>query len=138
MRPGHAALSTKQVPGMSGLTFGVYHIGRTTKSAKTERKHYLCVNVIYVWMLCKDEKIKNGFHRSCKLQLTLLLVSARSDAEMDLGQQVSVPKDIMLEELSLTSHRGSRLFKMRQKRSEKYTFESVRDENNTQPNVRRN
>lgn len=55
---------------------------------------------------------------------------------MDLGKKVSVPKDIMLEELSLTSNRGSRLFKMRQKRSEKYTFESVHNENNVQPHVR--
>lgn len=59
-----------------------------------------------------------------------------SDAEVDLGKKVSVPKDIMLEELSLPSNRGSRLFKMRQKRSEKYTFESVHNENNVQPNVR--
>lgn len=59
-----------------------------------------------------------------------------SDAEVDLGKKVSVPKDIMLEELSLPSNRGSRLFKMRQKRSEKYTFESIHNENNVQPNVR--
>lgn len=135
MRHEHAALSTKQVPGMSGLTFGVYHIGRTTKSAKTERR---LLSACECNLCLKDEKIKNGFHRSCNLQLTLLLVSARSDAEMDHGQKVSVPKDMMLEELSLTSNRGSRLFKIRQKRSEKYTFESVRNENNTQPNVRRN
>lgn len=79
----------------------------------------------------------NGFHPSCNLQLTRLLVSACSDAEMDLGIKVSVPKDIMLEELSSTTNRGSRLFKMRQKRAEKYTFESNRNENNTHPNVRR-
>lgn len=46
-----------------------------------------------------------------------------------------VPKDIMLEELSLASNRGSRLFKMRQRRSEKYTFESIQNENNKQLNV---
>lgn len=57
---------------------------------------------------------------------------------MDLGKKVSVPKDIMLEELSLTSNRGSRLFKMRQKRSEKFTFESIQNENNTLASVRRN
>uniref|UniRef100_A0A6Q2ZBM0 Uncharacterized protein n=1 Tax=Esox lucius TaxID=8010 RepID=A0A6Q2ZBM0_ESOLU len=44
--------------------------------------------------------------------------SANGDA-MDLGIKVSTPKDIMLEELSLQSNRGSRLFKMRQRRSEK-------------------
>ncbi|KAL4640306.1 myozenin-2 [Arapaima gigas] len=49
---------------------------------------------------------------------------------MDLGKKLSVPKDIMLEELSLLSNRGSRLFKMRQRRSEKYTFESIQNEAN--------
>lgn len=46
---------------------------------------------------------------------------------MDLGRKVNTPKEIMLEELSLASNRGSRLFKMRQKRSEKYTFESIQN-----------
>ncbi|KAK3523265.1 hypothetical protein QTP86_028050 [Hemibagrus guttatus] len=49
---------------------------------------------------------------------------------MDLGKKLSVPKDIMLEELSLLSNRGSRLFRMRQRRSEKYTFESIQNETN--------
>uniref|UniRef100_A0A667YFH3 Myozenin 2a n=1 Tax=Myripristis murdjan TaxID=586833 RepID=A0A667YFH3_9TELE len=57
-----------------------------------------------------------------------------SDVEMDLGKKVSVPKDIMLEELSFASNRGSRLFKMRQRRSEKYTFESIQNEANKQKN----
>ncbi|XP_061619770.1 myozenin-2-like isoform X2 [Phyllopteryx taeniolatus] len=52
----------------------------------------------------------------------------RRDVEVDLGKKVNVPQDIMLEELSLASNRGSRLFKMRQRRSEKYTFESVRSD----------
>nr|ACI68929.1 Myozenin-2 [Salmo salar] len=55
---------------------------------------------------------------------------------MDLGIKVSNPKDIMLEELSLQSNRGSRLFKMRQRRSEKYTFESIQNEANVQLSVR--
>ncbi|XP_071753142.2 myozenin-2b isoform X1 [Centroberyx gerrardi] len=53
---------------------------------------------------------------------------------MDLGKKLSTPKDIMLEELSLLSNRGSRLFKMRQRRSDKYTFESIQNEANTQLN----
>ncbi|XP_029018158.1 myozenin-2b [Betta splendens] len=53
---------------------------------------------------------------------------------MDLGKKLSTPKDIMLEELSLLSNRGSRLFKMRQRRSEKYTFESIQNETNAQLN----
>ncbi|XP_029707246.1 myozenin-2 isoform X2 [Takifugu rubripes] len=51
---------------------------------------------------------------------------------MDLGKKLSIPKDIMLEELSLLSNRGSRLFKMRQRRSEKYTFENIQNEANMQ------
>lgn len=46
-------------------------------------------------------------------------------SQMDLGKKVSIPRDIMLEELSLLSNRGARLFKMRQKRSDKYTYENL-------------
>ncbi|KAG7267531.1 hypothetical protein CRUP_005915 [Coryphaenoides rupestris] len=49
---------------------------------------------------------------------------------VDLGKKLSTPQDIMLEELSLMSNRGSRLFKMRQRRSDKYTFESIQNEAN--------
>ncbi|KAG1952539.1 myozenin-2 [Pimephales promelas] len=62
-------------------------------------------------------------------------IHATDEAEMDLGRKVSAPKEIMLEELSLASNRGSRLFKMRQKRSEKYTFESIQNEANTQHSI---
>lgn len=51
---------------------------------------------------------------------------------IDLGKKLSTPKDIMLEELSLLSNRGSRLFKMRQRRSDKYTFESIQNAANSQ------
>ncbi|XP_067257476.1 myozenin-2a [Chanodichthys erythropterus] len=62
-------------------------------------------------------------------------IHATDEEEMDLGRKVSAPKEIMLEELSLSSNRGSRLFKMRQKRSEKYTFESIQNEANTQHSI---
>jgi len=58
----------------------------------------------------------------------------QGDAVMDLGKKLSTPKDIMLEELSLLGNRGSRLFKMRQRRSDKYTFESIQNEANAQLN----
>uniref|UniRef100_A0A3P9JB42 Myozenin 2a n=1 Tax=Oryzias latipes TaxID=8090 RepID=A0A3P9JB42_ORYLA len=61
-------------------------------------------------------------------------VHAQDEFSMDLGKKMSVPKDIMLEELSLASNRGSRLFKLRQRRSEKYTFENVHNQNNMQLN----
>uniref|UniRef100_A0A9J7YZL9 Myozenin 2 n=1 Tax=Cyprinus carpio carpio TaxID=630221 RepID=A0A9J7YZL9_CYPCA len=62
-------------------------------------------------------------------------IHANDEPEMDLGRKVSAPKEIMLEELSLASNRGSRLFKMRQMRSEKYTFESIQNEANTQHSI---
>ncbi|KAM9501042.1 myozenin-2a [Clarias gariepinus] len=54
-------------------------------------------------------------------------IQGTDGSEMDLGRKVNIPKEIMLEELSLSSNRGSRLFKMRQKRSEKYTFETIQN-----------
>ncbi|XP_036159181.1 myozenin-2 [Myotis myotis] len=53
---------------------------------------------------------------------------------MDLGKKVSVPRDIMLEELSHLGNRGARLFKMRQRRSDKYTFENFQYESRAQIN----
>ncbi|KAG8593005.1 hypothetical protein GDO81_000695, partial [Engystomops pustulosus] len=41
----------------------------------------------------------------------------------------------MLEELSLHNNRGARLFKMRQRRSDKYTFENFPYEMKPQTNV---
>ncbi|TFK16284.1 Myozenin-2 [Platysternon megacephalum] len=43
---------------------------------------------------------------------------------LDLGKKFSIPRDIMVEELSILSNRGARLFKMRQRRSDKYTYEN--------------
>ncbi|XP_023650063.1 myozenin-2-like [Paramormyrops kingsleyae] len=65
-----------------------------------------------------------------KAQAAAICREVRGPCEdvMDLGRKVSAPKEIMLEELSLSSNRGSRLFKMRQRRSDRYTFESVQNE----------
>ncbi|KAM8764143.1 myozenin-2 [Rhynchonycteris naso] len=51
---------------------------------------------------------------------------------MDLGRKVSIPRDIMLEELSHLGNRGARLFKMRQRRSDKYTLENCQYETKAQ------
>ncbi|XP_028332271.1 myozenin-1-like isoform X2 [Gouania willdenowi] len=40
--------------------------------------------------------------------------------ELDLGTKIKTPKDVMLEELSLLNNRGSKMFKMRQQRVEKF------------------
>ncbi|KAM3592061.1 uncharacterized protein V6R79_012151 [Siganus canaliculatus] len=41
-------------------------------------------------------------------------------AELDLGTKIKTPKDVMLEELSLLNNKGSKMFKMRQQRVEKF------------------
>ncbi|XP_061564029.1 myozenin-1b [Cololabis saira] len=41
-------------------------------------------------------------------------------SELDLGTKIKTPKDVMLEELSLLNNKGSKMFKMRQQRVEKF------------------
>ncbi|KAM7385345.1 hypothetical protein PAMP_001433 [Pampus punctatissimus] len=48
-------------------------------------------------------------------------------SEFDLGTKIRTPKDIMLEELSLMKNRGSKMFKMRQRRVEKFIYENNPD-----------
>ncbi|XP_072246761.1 myozenin-1a [Leuresthes tenuis] len=48
-------------------------------------------------------------------------------SELDLGTKIRTPKDIMLEELSLMKNKGSKMFKMRQKRVEKFIYENNPD-----------
>lgn len=46
---------------------------------------------------------------------------------LNLGKKISVPKDVMMEELNLPSNRGSRMFQERQRRVERYTLENSAD-----------
>ncbi|XP_078267285.1 myozenin-2-like [Rhinoraja longicauda] len=46
--------------------------------------------------------------------------------QLDLGKKVSLPQDLMMEELSLLANKGSKMFQMRQKRVDKFTVEGVR------------
>ncbi|XP_043992114.1 myozenin-1a [Gambusia affinis] len=48
-------------------------------------------------------------------------------SEFDLGTKIRTPKEIMLEELSLMKNRGSKMFKMRQQRVEKFIYENNPD-----------
>ncbi|XP_077182677.1 myozenin-3 [Paroedura picta] len=43
--------------------------------------------------------------------------------ELDLGKKVSIPQDLMMEELSLQINRGSRLYQQRQKRVQQFVLE---------------
>lgn len=52
-----------------------------------------------------------------------LLLDEESDpevAELDLGTKIKTPKEVMLEELSLLKNKGSKMFKMRQQRVDKF------------------
>ncbi|KAK2827063.1 hypothetical protein Q7C36_017989 [Tachysurus vachellii] len=59
-----------------------------------------------------------------QLQNVALCLEARG-ACLDLGKKISIPQDIMMEELNLVSNRGSRMFQERQKRTEKFTLEGA-------------
>ncbi|XP_034040708.1 myozenin-1-like isoform X2 [Thalassophryne amazonica] len=48
-------------------------------------------------------------------------------SEFDLGKKIRTPRDIMLEELSLLKNRGSKMFKMRKQRVEKFIYENNPD-----------
>lgn len=58
------------------------------------------------------------------MQAKALCKEARGE-HLNLGKKISVPKDVMMEELNLPNrNRGSRMFQERQKRVEKYTLEN--------------
>ncbi|XP_037128492.1 myozenin-1-like [Syngnathus acus] len=48
-------------------------------------------------------------------------------SEFDLGRKIGTPKDIMLEELGLLKNKGSKMFKMRQQRVDKFIYENNPD-----------
>ncbi|XP_078055474.1 myozenin-1a [Mustelus asterias] len=48
-------------------------------------------------------------------------------AEINLGKKISIPRDVMLEELSLLKNKGSLMFKERQRRVERFIYESNPD-----------
>ncbi|XP_015279034.1 PREDICTED: myozenin-1 isoform X2 [Gekko japonicus] len=48
-------------------------------------------------------------------------------SKLNLGKKISIPKDVMLEELSLLTNRGSKMFKLRQMRVEKFIYENNPD-----------
>ncbi|XP_041672396.1 myozenin-1b [Cheilinus undulatus] len=50
-------------------------------------------------------------------------------AEFDLGTKIKTPKDTMLEELSLLKNKGSKMFRMRQQRVEKFIVTNENTQN---------
>ncbi|KAI4883477.1 hypothetical protein NFI96_024517, partial [Prochilodus magdalenae] len=68
----------------------------------------------------------NSLTKQRQQQALALSKEARGEG-LNLGKKVSVPKDVMMEELNLTSNRGSRMFQERQRRVERFTVEGVAD-----------
>ncbi|XP_063784727.1 myozenin-3 [Pseudophryne corroboree] len=54
---------------------------------------------------------------------------------LDLGKKVSIPQDLMMEELNLQRNRGSCMYLERQKRAQRYTFEYPSNRINAAGNV---
>ncbi|NXP08469.1 MYOZ1 protein, partial [Thinocorus orbignyianus] len=48
-------------------------------------------------------------------------------SKLNLGKKISIPRDVMLEELSLLTNRGSKMFKLRKQRVEKFIYENNPD-----------
>ncbi|XP_041800249.1 myozenin-2-like isoform X1 [Chelmon rostratus] len=68
------------------------------------------------------------------LQAKALSLEARGKG-LNLGKKISVPKDVMMEELNLPSNRGSRMFQERQRRVERFTLENAADGSYSTNNV---
>nr|XP_057919718.1 myozenin-2 isoform X1 [Doryrhamphus excisus] len=66
-----------------------------------------------------DEMVKHKM-----LQAKALSQEAKG-GRLNLGKKISVPRDVMIEELNLPSNRGSRMFQERQKRAERFTLENA-------------
>ncbi|XP_067160802.1 myozenin-3 [Apteryx mantelli] len=55
--------------------------------------------------------------------MTIMRPGPGDAPRLDLGKKVSTPQDVMIEELSLRTNRGSQLFQQRQKRMQRFIFE---------------
>ncbi|MCJ8735701.1 hypothetical protein PDJAM_G00250320 [Pangasius djambal] len=68
----------------------------------------------------------NNMNKQWQQQARALSREARGEG-LNLGKKASIPKDVMIEELNLTSNRGSRMFQERQKRVDRFTVENAAD-----------
>ncbi|XP_025903372.1 myozenin-3 [Nothoprocta perdicaria] len=55
--------------------------------------------------------------------MTIMRPEPGDAPRLDLGKKVSTPQDVMIEELSLRTNRGSQLFQQRQRRMQRFIFE---------------
>lgn len=57
----------------------------------------------------------------------MCFVAMPQESKLNLGKKISIPRDVMLEELSLLTNKGSKMFKLRQLRVEKFIYENNPD-----------
>ncbi|XP_050983049.1 myozenin-2 [Labeo rohita] len=57
-------------------------------------------------------------------QQQAMVLSREAKGGLNLGKKISVPKDVMMEELNLNTNRGSIMFQERQRRVERFTVEN--------------
>ncbi|XP_078387026.1 myozenin-1a [Cetorhinus maximus] len=64
-----------------------------------------------------------------KKRTSRIITKTLKDAgtEINFGKKISIPRDVMLEELSLLKNKGSLMFKERQRRVERFIYESNPD-----------
>ncbi|OPJ84551.1 synaptopodin 2-like protein isoform B [Patagioenas fasciata monilis] len=65
--------------------------------------------------------------KSTKLIGKLTHEAMPQESKLNLGKKISIPRDVMLEELSLLTNKGSKMFKLRQLRVEKFIYENNPD-----------
>ncbi|XP_037635572.1 myozenin-2-like isoform X2 [Sebastes umbrosus] len=88
-----------------------------------DRPDHMCVHQRKKMMMMMQSGLDDVTKRRM-LQANALCKEARGGG-LNLGKKISVPKDVMMEELNLPSNRGSRMFQERQKRAERYTLENA-------------
>ncbi|XP_048043920.1 myozenin-2 [Megalobrama amblycephala] len=72
--------------------------------------------------------MQNAHHSLTKQrQQQAMILSREAKGGLNLGKKISVPKDVMMEELNLNTNRGSIMFQERQRRVERYTLENSGD-----------
>lgn len=80
-----------------------------------------------LWVASAYLAQKTPLSSSPCLFLPTSLKGGQESSGLNLGKKISVPRDVMLEELSLLTNRGSKMFKLRQMRVEKFIYENHPD-----------
>ncbi|XP_026137184.1 myozenin-2-like [Carassius auratus] len=76
----------------------------------------------------QTERMQTAQHSLTKQrQQQAMILSREAKGGLNLGKKISVPRDVMMEELNLNTNRGSIMFQERQRRAERFTLENSAD-----------